>query len=105
MSGVLSEPHISPTALARQVCLDDTGRPVHTATIIRWISRGVCVRGQVIKLEALRLGGRWITSRPALDRFMARLTAASSGEVAQPSVATPAKEDERADRELSSQGW
>jgi hypothetical protein len=105
MSRVLDEPHITPTALARLVCLEQTSRPIHAGTIIRWITRGVCVRGQTVKLDAIRLGGRWVTSRSALDRFMARLTAASSAEAAPPSVATPATEDERADRELSSQGW
>ena len=105
MSRVLDEPHITPTALARLVRLEETSRPVHAVTILRWITRGVRVRGQTVKLEALRLGGRWVTSRPALDRFLARLTAASSGEATPPFAATPAVEDERADRELSSQGW
>ncbi len=104
MSSVLHEPHISPTALARQTRTEESSRGVHAATIIRWITRGVRVKGQVIKLEALRLGGRWVTSTQALDRFMARLTAASAGEASQ-AVETLAAEDKRVDRELSGQGW
>src|SRR5262249_20368387 len=71
MSRVLDEPHITPTALARLVRLDEPGRPVDAGTVIRWITRGVCVRGQVVKLEAFRLGAagsprgrRWTGSWP-----------------------------------------
>lgn len=40
-------------------------RPCHPSTVWRWHRKGV--RG--IRLEALRLGGFFYTSREALDRF------------------------------------
>ena len=30
--------------------------------------------GNLVKLEAVRIGGRWLTSREALQRFVAALT-------------------------------
>jgi hypothetical protein len=42
------------------------GRPTHPSTILRWILHGL--RGR--KLEGARLGGRWITSAEALERFV-----------------------------------
>jgi hypothetical protein len=44
--------------------------PVHASTVMRWVRRGC--RG--VKLEAARLGGRWVTSREALTRFVERLS-------------------------------
>lgn len=41
------------------------GRRVHPSTIWRWASRGT----KGVRLEALRLGGRWVTSVEALERF------------------------------------
>jgi Protein of unknown function (DUF1580) len=49
------------------------GRRVHLSTVIRWRTRGV----GGVRLEAVRLGGRWVTSREALARFTAAVTAAS----------------------------
>jgi hypothetical protein len=46
------------------------GRPTHSSTVYRWISRGV--RGQ--KLEAIRLGGTLYTSQEAMQRFARALT-------------------------------
>ncbi len=41
------------------------GKKCHTSTIWRWARRGC----QGIKLETRRLGGRFVTSLEALDRF------------------------------------
>ena len=56
-------------------------RPAHRgkrawgSTIWRNVTKGI-VRwdGQRIRLEAARIGGRWLTSRAALARFLAALT-------------------------------
>lgn len=48
----------------------------HASTIHRWRLNGV--RG--IRLETIMVGGRRYTSREALERFSARLTAAADGE-------------------------
>lgn len=51
------------------------GKRTHISTLLRWIIKGSrAPDGRVIRLEALRLGGRWLTSREALQRFAARLT-------------------------------
>jgi hypothetical protein len=60
--------------------------------------------GSVVKLEVARIGSRWVTSRAALERFVARLTAASTPTPADtPAVPSAAsrRRAEAADRELS----
>ena len=48
---------------------------VSFATLWRWILRGVPdPNGVRVRLEALRCGGKWLTSREALERFAKRLT-------------------------------
>jgi hypothetical protein len=45
------------------------------STVWRWVLRGVKgANGTVVRLEAARVGGRWLTSREALARFTDRLT-------------------------------
>jgi hypothetical protein len=52
-----------------------SGKRCHLSTPLRWILKGAkALDGTVVKLEAIRLGGRWITSREALQRFAERLT-------------------------------
>jgi hypothetical protein len=67
---------------------------------VRWILKGT--RG--IHLEATRLGGKWITSAEALQRFADKLAAAQSV-VAQPqSRQSRGAAAERAERELDQLG-
>jgi hypothetical protein len=41
----------------------------------RWILKGVKgPNGQLVRLEALRLGSKWVTSRETIQRFAERLT-------------------------------
>ena len=54
------------------------GRPTHPSTVYRWISRGVRGVAGVVKLEGVRLGGSWYTSREALQRFAEALTNGST---------------------------
>lgn len=50
-------------------------RPVHVSCVLRWILDGVRrADGEVIRLEAVRLMDRWITTPAAVARFMARQT-------------------------------
>jgi hypothetical protein len=47
------------------------GRPTNPATIWRWSAKGIRLPdGTVIKLETCRVGGRKMTSRAALGRFI-----------------------------------
>jgi hypothetical protein len=51
------------------------GRRTHLSTVLRWILRGAkAPDGTTVRLEGLRLGGRWMTSRAALQRFAEALT-------------------------------
>jgi hypothetical protein len=51
------------------------GKKTHLSTLLRWILRGAkSPTGEVVRLEAVRLGGRWCTSAAALQRFCERLT-------------------------------
>jgi hypothetical protein len=51
--------------------------PGHPSTAWRWITAGAAMPdGTRLKLEAVRCGGRWVTTKAALRRFLAALTAA-----------------------------
>jgi hypothetical protein len=51
------------------------GRPGSPCTIWRWITSGIRLPdGSTLWLEGARLAGRWLTSRAALTRFVARQT-------------------------------
>jgi hypothetical protein len=89
---------------------------LHPATLTRWILKGVlAVDGRRVKLEAVRLGCRWLTSEPALQRFADALSAPPD-DSASPGDRTPSdpnpprsptarkKASERADAELRAMG-
>jgi hypothetical protein len=79
------------------------GKKTHVATIFRWIQHGV--RG--VKLEAVRLGGRWVTSVEALQRFAEACSASPAPDASpshRPTSATHRRAAERADRELARLG-
>ena len=62
------------------------GRSVDPSTVFRWVTKGLMVAGRTVKLEAVRVGARWLTSRGAVARFVATLTdAAAPDAVAPPS--------------------
>jgi hypothetical protein len=51
------------------------GKATHLSTVLRWVLTGARgPAGEKIRLEAIRLGGRWLTSAEALQRFAERLT-------------------------------
>src|SRR5579864_3422471 len=55
------------------------GKPVSFQCVLRWVLDGsLSPSGERVKLEAIRLGSRWITSREALQRFAERLTPPSA---------------------------
>ena len=66
-----------------------SGKKLHVKTVHRWLHHGC--RG--VRLEGLRIGEAWYTTRPALQRFFERLTADAHGEPA--TIRTP-KARERA---------
>jgi len=51
------------------------GKKTHISTMLRWITRGAkAPSGELVRLEAIRLGNRWHTSHLALQRFAVALT-------------------------------
>jgi hypothetical protein len=51
------------------------GKKTHIGTLVRWIQNGVLLpSGERVRLEANRLGSRWLTSLQAIERFMAAQT-------------------------------
>ena len=62
-------------AAAAQIPPARNGRRCHLSTVLRWVLRGAkAPDGTLVRLEAVRLGGRWVTSAQALQRFAERLT-------------------------------
>jgi hypothetical protein len=80
------------------------GRPVSPSCIWRWCREGVRVPGVgVVRLESIRIAGRWLTSQEAISRFVARQTPPSDDEqvIDAPRTSSQRKKaSERAAREL-----
>jgi hypothetical protein len=75
MIDLLSEEILSLNAAAKKLPPGRRGRPVSLGCLLRWITNGARgPSGERVRLEGLRLGGRWITSSQALQRFAAALT-------------------------------
>ncbi len=78
------------------------GRPTHVSTLLRHITRGVRLsNGEIVRLEGARLGGRWVTSVEAVQRFMERLTAAAIRQSPDEKSATSISMNERQRMELA----
>jgi hypothetical protein len=80
------------------------GKKVHFSTVFRWVTKGV--RG--VRLEAVRLGNRWLTSAEALQRFVERLSL-TPGSCVEPGrqVRSPAarlRESKAAEGDVAKQG-
>src|SRR5438093_696611 len=54
------------------------GRPVASATVLRWVLRGTLLPdGTRVRLAAVKFGATWTTTVEALDRYRDAVTAAS----------------------------
>ena len=63
------------------------GQPTHVSRVIRAITKGSRgPNGDIVRLEAVRLGGQWVTSIEAIQRYAERLT--PTGQPV-PEVSTP----------------
>ncbi len=81
------------------------GKRLHPATLTRWILAGVkAIDGRRVKLEALRVGSRWLTSEAALHRFADALTSAPAADTPSRSPTARRTASERADTELRAMG-
>ncbi|MFO0964763.1 MAG: hypothetical protein U0793_04125 [Gemmataceae bacterium] len=53
-------------------------KPVTLGCVLRWVLHGVRLpSGETIRLEAARCSGRWLSTRPAVERFLAAQTPAA----------------------------
>ena len=94
---ILAEGSISLSAAARLLGSHRQGRPTHPSTISRWAQRGYRLPGgQTVRLEAVRVCGKLVTSRPAVIRFIAAQQPASTRESVPP-VRTPAQRQQAAE--------
>ncbi|HMF11675.1 MAG TPA: DUF1580 domain-containing protein [Gemmataceae bacterium] len=69
----ISKDLITLDEAARLLPAGRRGRRVNFSTLFRWVATGL--RG--IRLEAVRIGGRFYTTQAALQRFAERLTEAT----------------------------
>lgn len=92
---------------ARRIPPSRQGCPVSPSCIWRWIAHGVRLpSGEVVRLEAARLSGRWLTSIPALERFLQRQSPQTEGE-SRPALRTPTQRrraSEQAGKQLDKLG-
>ena len=98
---VFKEQLITFAELAKSLPCRRGDRPVHLATIHRWRSRGL----KGIRLEGVRVGGAWHTSREAFRRFTERLTALVTSEEVSPPRGADHQSHIEADKSLRDDGW
>jgi hypothetical protein len=94
---LLTEDLIGLTAASRLPQLRRDGRAPALTTVFRWATKGV--RGQ--KLETINCGGWRCTSREAVNRFLARITAEPTE---RPQAAAVASAHRLAEHELEAAG-
>jgi hypothetical protein len=103
-NNILNETPISLCTAARSVPPHRQDRPVSTSCIFRWMRDGVKLPdGTVVRLEGIRLGGRWLTSKEALQRFAERQTPRFDGPGPQ-SAKKSGRAADRAGKELERMG-
>jgi hypothetical protein len=108
MIDLSTEQPLNLADLCAQVPPGRNGKRTHLSTLLRWILKGArAVDGSVVKLEGLRLGGRWVSTREALQRFAERLSLRfDTAEV--PNPRTPGQRQrasQRAAEELEKAGY
>jgi hypothetical protein len=89
-----------PLASARKLVPPGRGgRQTHLSTLLRWILRGSKdPDGKLVRLDACRVGGRWMTSAAALQRFAEALTPRLDGADNASTPRTPGQRQRAADR-------
>jgi hypothetical protein len=98
---------ISPAEAAAIWGASRGGRPTHPTRVLKAIKVGTPVPGGGrVFLDGLRLGGGWVTTREAIQRYALTLTAAATGRAAAPAPVTPARARAlaRVDRDLDAAG-
>jgi hypothetical protein len=111
MIDITAEQPITMREAARLYGSSRDGRPTHVSTIVRHIVRGTRLRsGEIVRLEGARIGGKWVTTRQSIQRYVERLTAAvlTEGDLAGvPTISSSTRrqrELKRVDHELDEAG-
>jgi hypothetical protein len=108
MIDLAAESPLSLAAAAQLVPAARRGKRTHLSTLLRWVLKGSrAPDGARVRLEAVRVGGRWVTSREALQRFADRLTPRLDEAVDAPEVRIASRRrqaSERAAAELERRG-
>lgn len=69
---ILSEGPVGMSGIARLCGSYRAGKPTHPSTVCRWAKQGVRLTdGRTVRLEAVSLNGRLVSSRAAFVRFLA----------------------------------
>jgi len=87
----------------QQVIKERLGHKVAPATAWRWRLKGVKVAGQCFKLECVRCGCNWLTTREAFARFLQAQTEAATAAHDHTVDGTPERSEDTK-RRLQSQG-
>lgn len=91
VEGLLSEELIPVQELPALLPPSASGRRLHRAAVWRWVRDGLkSVDGSRVRLQALRMGRRWVTSKQAVARFFRRLSEARSHSDGEAVAAAPA---------------
>lgn len=79
-----------------------TPEPVHPSAPWRWMRRGILARnGERIYLEGVRVGGKLMTSKQAMERFFAAVAEADAEHFQSERYAKPAHSKPSASRRVS----
>ena len=109
MINLAVETLLSLAQAARKLPGGRAGKSLDPSTVWRWCTIGIRRDGQIVKLESARLGGRFVTSVEALQRFSDALGADFTNEAQStpPLPRTPTKRraaSEQASRRLEEAG-
>lgn len=101
--------HLSVQQISEQIPPARNGKKTHFSTVFRWITAGMRNRatGRTVKLSAVRVGGRWMVSKDALEQFFEACNPITQDEPATLPIRTPTarqRANERAKRELQKAG-
>ncbi len=105
---LLNETPLPIAAVAREIPGARGAATVNPATVYHWCTKGTRTPdGRRVKLEFYRMGSRVMTTREALARYVARLSASVGDADTSPPTRTPSerkKAQKRADAELEKMG-
>src|SRR5262245_47910434 len=98
---------ISLSEVCRLLPTGRNGAKPALGTVLRWILNGSrAPDGTLVKLEACRVGSKWVTSREAIARWTAQLTPRTSDDPVSPprTIRQRQRAAERAEKELERMG-